>query len=99
VTRALQLDTLEAIRLFVHLKEGHDRNAAQSLSLQDDIDIAVTEVETFGEPHRGAAKMAQQVLRAFAPMDLRKQIRDFAFCPTGVPRHCAEKKANEKGGD
>jgi hypothetical protein len=78
VARPLKLDAFKAVCHLVHLEENHHRHRAEGLAAQNDIDVAVAEVQCPRQPDRIGAKLAEQFIRRFAPVD----VAQYFFYPT-----------------
>jgi hypothetical protein len=58
------------MRGLVHLKKDYHRNAADHVMGECDIDVAVSKVESSGQPFRIWAEFPKQLVRGFAPSGL-----------------------------
>src|SRR5215469_8724127 len=84
----LQLDASEAARHLVHL-EGHDNRYSAHRSVQHEIGVAVSEIETARQLYRRGPKLARQIFGAFTPIGLSQQLR-YDLGRVSGPRQCHE---------
>src|SRR5215469_3924202 len=90
----LQLDASEAARHLVHLEE-HDNRYSAHRSVQHEIGVAVSEIETSQQPYRRGPKLARQIFGAFTPTPLSQQLR-YALGGVSGPRLCHERQPDRR---
>jgi hypothetical protein len=73
---ALELNALEAMGRFVHLEKHHHRDAADPLTMQDDIGITVPKVDGLGQTDGRGAELFPQFLGRLTPLGSLPKLSD-----------------------
>ena len=67
---SLELNTLKPAAGFVHLKKDHHRNAADQIAGQNNVGVAVPEVESVRQSFGIPPELLHQSVCGFAPISL-----------------------------